>query len=746
MSCVYYKFSSKLTSDIIKFDGLHISLCNLKKQIMWREKLKAANSDLQIINPDTKEEYTDDNALIPKYSTVIVRRIPSRGVKSTSKTYVQWRTEPGMASRKAIDDSSESISLVQLTKTANLAEANASEEDKIKAMMLQSVRDYDPVNYMKKTLVGVPPPSYICLRCGKPGHSIKNCPTNRDKNLESGRRIKKCSGIPRSFLMEVKDPNMKGAMLTNTGKYVIPTIDAEAYAIGKKEKPPFLPEEPSPPSEQGDPIPEELLCLICKDIMTDAVLIPCCGNSYCDECVRTALLESDEHTCPTCQQNDVSPDALVANKFLRQAVTNFQNGTGYPKRLRKHLPPTTPPIPSPRPLFQQNLQPRLRFPISGQQDPLIPVTSSSAHPTSSISSLTSNPSSLAPSVPGNTSSPLAPVPDITAIVSTSVHSEKFDGPLLDSDSKSLQAPALTSGHSKGASSTAIVEEKLCQVPVLSSGTVRRKAGSGLGRPGWEHSHKLRYLVSPLQQIRRGERSFYRQMNQRKHNSERSQRTQGPSLPATSGFLPVPQAPLYLPPPQTLSLPPGVPHPKFSLQFPPGHPPRAGYSVPRPAFPPAPANTKGVQTPHSNMVPTKQAPPLSREEFFRVQGLLKEESKYHYKGSSYLRSSHMYTKSRSGSTGSTSCSRSFRFSHSSSSSRSPQYPRRGIEERVNYCSPSRTHGYQRSRSRSPLYSPYHSESRSPQTFRGLSPTKSKLPQGEKGGDCFPRYRDVTSPFE
>ena len=236
------------------------------------------------------------------------------------------------------------------------------------------------------------------------------------------------------------------------------------------------------------------------------------------------------------------------------------------------------------------------------------------------------------------------------------------------------------------------------------------------------------------------------MNQRKHNSERSQRTQGPSLPATSGFLPVPQAPLYLPPPQTLSLPPGVPHPKFSLQFPPGHPPRAGYSVPCPAFPPAPANTKGVQTPHSNMVPTRQAPPLSREEFFRVQGLLKEESKYHYKGSSYLRSSHMYTKSRSGSTGSTSCSRSFRFSHSSSSSRSPQYPRRGIEERVNYCSPSRTHGYQRSRSRSPLYSPYHSESRSPQTFRGLSPTKSKLPQGEKGGDCFPRYRDVTSPFE
>lgn len=50
--------------------------------------------------------------------------------------------------------------------------------------------------------------------------------SEKDKNFESGPRIKKSTGIPRSFMMEVKDPNMKGAMLTNTGKYAIPTIDA----------------------------------------------------------------------------------------------------------------------------------------------------------------------------------------------------------------------------------------------------------------------------------------------------------------------------------------------------------------------------------------------------------------------------------------------------------------------------------------------------------------------------------------
>ena len=34
-------------------------------------------------------EYTDDNALIPKNTSVIVRRLPAGGVKATSKTYVR---------------------------------------------------------------------------------------------------------------------------------------------------------------------------------------------------------------------------------------------------------------------------------------------------------------------------------------------------------------------------------------------------------------------------------------------------------------------------------------------------------------------------------------------------------------------------------------------------------------------------------------------------------------------------------
>ncbi|XP_075625571.1 E3 ubiquitin-protein ligase RBBP6-like [Balearica regulorum gibbericeps] len=94
MSCVHYKFSSKLNYDTVTFNGLHISLCDLKRQIFGREKLKPANCDLQISNAQTKEEYTDENALIPKNSSVIVRRIPAGGVKATSKRHVLAHKSP----------------------------------------------------------------------------------------------------------------------------------------------------------------------------------------------------------------------------------------------------------------------------------------------------------------------------------------------------------------------------------------------------------------------------------------------------------------------------------------------------------------------------------------------------------------------------------------------------------------------------------------------------------------------------
>ncbi|XP_029998007.1 E3 ubiquitin-protein ligase RBBP6 isoform X2 [Sphaeramia orbicularis] len=373
MSHVHYKFSSKLSYDTVVFDDPNITLSDLKRQIMGREKLRAGDCDLQIVNAQNKEEYTDDQGSIPKGSSVIVRRIPFSGVKpsSTGKTHNTGRSDShhNFGAFKAMDNPSTTGVLPFLSEMAILDNMDVSEEDKIKVLS-QSM--YDSSNY-KKCGAGLPA-NYTCYRCGSTGHHIRNCPSvGQDKTSEAPLRIKRSTGIPRSFMVEVDDPGIKGAMLTNCGRYAIPAIDAKAYAVGKKEKPPFLQQEQPKSEGEDNPVPDELVCLICRDLLNDAVVIPCCGNSYCDDCIRSALLDSEEHVCPTCNQLEVSPDTLIANKFLRQAVNNYKKEQGYTRTIRRtscpsqsQTPTTTPsPVPTPPPLYSHIQPPK------PQQDPLL---------------------------------------------------------------------------------------------------------------------------------------------------------------------------------------------------------------------------------------------------------------------------------------------------------------------------------------------------------------------------------------
>lgn len=80
---VHYKFKSSLDFDTVTFDGLHISVADLKKAILQQKKIgRGADFDLQITNAQTKEVYTQEDVLIPKNTSVIVSRVP---VASTGK-------------------------------------------------------------------------------------------------------------------------------------------------------------------------------------------------------------------------------------------------------------------------------------------------------------------------------------------------------------------------------------------------------------------------------------------------------------------------------------------------------------------------------------------------------------------------------------------------------------------------------------------------------------------------------------
>ena len=63
-----------------------------------------------------------------------------------------------------------------------------------------------------------------------PGHWIQDCPTNNDREFDNRPRIKRTTGIPRSFLKAVDNPTTgplgAGVMVTPEGGYVVAQPDS----------------------------------------------------------------------------------------------------------------------------------------------------------------------------------------------------------------------------------------------------------------------------------------------------------------------------------------------------------------------------------------------------------------------------------------------------------------------------------------------------------------------------------------
>ncbi|ESN93488.1 hypothetical protein HELRODRAFT_103401, partial [Helobdella robusta] len=322
-STVHFKFKSSLEFETLSFTGSEISVADLKKEIINIKNMGKLmeNFDLNITNAQTREDYKPD-AMVPRNSSVVVARVPV--LRSSRRDNLRRDLA---ASPTKIDDTSSPLEI--LSKTKDIASLEISEEEKIRTMMEQSNKDFANVNYNRvpRMPTGPVPRNYVCHRCGLPGHYIQNCPRFKDPNsTETFPRLKRSTGIPNSFMTTVHDINTPGVLLTSSGQLAVPTIDAAAYKEGKKEKPPFVKDTNT--AKKPDPneklIPNELLCPICKDILVDVVVAPCCGESACDECIRHKILASDNHQCPICKETNVSPDDLIANNLVRAAVINYQ--------------------------------------------------------------------------------------------------------------------------------------------------------------------------------------------------------------------------------------------------------------------------------------------------------------------------------------------------------------------------------------------------------------------------------------
>lgn len=139
-STIFYKFKSAKEFDRYSFEGTSIPVWELKIAIIAAKKLPPRDDyDLVISNAQTEQDYTDENQIVPRNSSVLVRRVPmSAAARSAMKRQQAASTGsiPSLHSHASTplynSQSSRASSAEKLPATAG------DEEVRIAAMMKES--------------------------------------------------------------------------------------------------------------------------------------------------------------------------------------------------------------------------------------------------------------------------------------------------------------------------------------------------------------------------------------------------------------------------------------------------------------------------------------------------------------------------------------------------------------------------------------------------------------------------------
>lgn len=83
--------------------------------------------------------YNDENTLIPKNTSLVIARVPL-AAQAKTKQWEGYGNQSGPQTTAGGGRSEDG----GLSKAVDLSQLDASEEDKIRAMMTQSTLDYDP--------------------------------------------------------------------------------------------------------------------------------------------------------------------------------------------------------------------------------------------------------------------------------------------------------------------------------------------------------------------------------------------------------------------------------------------------------------------------------------------------------------------------------------------------------------------------------------------------------------------------
>ncbi|KAH6840872.1 DWNN domain-containing protein [Chaetomium sp. MPI-CAGE-AT-0009] len=366
-SSVFFKFKSQKEPTRVEFDGTGISVFELKREIILRSGLGDGTDFDLIICADEgmKEVYDDDTTIIPRSTTVIARRMPPKVAgRGGAARYVSGKMPVHAKNSSRREQIAKPAVKAQSNTLAQLSSA-MTEEEKLAAVFQAQTENFTSREEEMATQQYVakggpkkpanvpdhePPQGYICYRCGEKGHWIQLCPTNDNPEYDNRPRVKRTTGIPRSFLKTVdkatalgqnadgedsKTPS--GIMVNADGEFVIAEPDKAAWEqFQAKAK--ANPAAQKAAAEEDKVVRERgLECPVDKKMFIEPMKTPCCEKTYCNDCITNALIESD-FVCPACKAEGVLIDDLKTDEEAVEKIKVFlaeKDG----KKERSNSPP-----------------------------------------------------------------------------------------------------------------------------------------------------------------------------------------------------------------------------------------------------------------------------------------------------------------------------------------------------------------------------------------------------------------------
>lgn len=129
--------------------------------------------------------------------------------------------------------------------------------------------------------------------------------------------------IDQSDVDKLDDSDRQKLMVNAEGEYVFAQADEKAW---KKHLEQVKAAEAAKEKVQvGDKELQDrgLLCSIDKRLFVDPMKTPCCGKTYCHDCIENALLENDL-TCPGCETENISLERLEPDEDMKAKIKEYE--------------------------------------------------------------------------------------------------------------------------------------------------------------------------------------------------------------------------------------------------------------------------------------------------------------------------------------------------------------------------------------------------------------------------------------